>query len=124
MSDELEPIENVVKRCASGWEPSLYNCTTGSNYLRTSEYYDLIRDLDAFARENAQLKSALAARPEGGAWNAAIDSVVKLLRHNADACTPGSPAETHSWPFVLEQMARKVEKMRQSESPMNLAPSN
>jgi hypothetical protein len=67
MSDKpeaLEPIEDVVKRGAGGWGESLYNCTTGANYLRMSEYYRLIRDLDAWERENAELKAQLAARPE------------------------------------------------------------
>lgn len=45
-------------------------------------------------------------------WNAAIDAAVKLLRSNADGCLPGSPAETQNWPFVLEMMAREVERLK------------
>lgn len=63
-----EPIEDVVARDLSGWAESIYNCTTGSNYLRTQEHYDLIRDLDRYARSLTAAETdrdALRARVAG-----------------------------------------------------------
>lgn len=48
-SKTIEPIEDVVARDLSGWAKCIYNCTTGDNYLRTQEHYDIIRDLDRYA---------------------------------------------------------------------------
>lgn len=72
MSDELEPIETLVKRDLSGWAESLWNCTTGDNYLRGGEYVDLIRTLDSYARKLAAVtaeRDALLADAER--WRAA-----------------------------------------------------
>lgn len=55
------PIEDVVARDFSGWARSLYNCTTGDNYLRTSEYHQLIRDLDAYEIVLAAAREQIAA---------------------------------------------------------------
>jgi hypothetical protein len=43
-------------------------------------------------------------------WTDATIAAAKLLRDSAQACTPGSPAEEQNWPFVLETMAREVER--------------
>ena len=43
-------------------------------------------------------------------WNDAMKAAAKLLRDNANNCTPGSPAEQQNWPFVLETMARELDK--------------
>jgi len=51
----------ILKDDRSGWAHSLYNCTTGANYLRTQEYYDLIQQLDRDARLIDTLRSHLAA---------------------------------------------------------------
>lgn len=64
-----------------------------------------------------ELERELAARPipEGSfsqGWDQAVTAAAKLLRTNAANCTEGSPAEQQNWPFVLESMAREVEKLR------------
>jgi hypothetical protein len=38
--------EIVARSGAMGWAINLYNCTTGDNYLRGSEYVELIHTLD------------------------------------------------------------------------------
>lgn len=71
------PIEDVVARDLSGWARSLYNCTTGDNHLRTSEYYQLIRDLDAYeiviAAAREQIAALTAAESERDALRAKAD---------------------------------------------------
>jgi hypothetical protein len=44
----------------NGWSLSLYNVIKGTNELRTSEYYDLIRELEWSAERIAQLERELA----------------------------------------------------------------
>ena len=45
-------------------------------------------------------------------WNDALTTAVNLLRDNADRCSPESAAAKQNWPFVLETMARELEKRR------------
>jgi hypothetical protein len=61
----------------NGWSLSLYNVIKGTNELRTSEYYDLIRELEWSAERIAQLErerdEAVAALRKHEFWaNAAI----------------------------------------------------
>ena len=45
------------------WRESLENCISGDNYLRASEYRDLIEDLDDLYRLRAAAPPAPAAQP-------------------------------------------------------------
>jgi len=69
-----EPIEDVVARDLSGWAQFIYNCTTGDNYFRTQEHYDLIRDLDRYA------SSLTAAEAERDALRARVAGLEAGLR--------------------------------------------
>lgn len=55
---EERDIEEILKDDKSGWAHGLYNCTTGDNYLRSSEYIHLIKELDCYARHIDLLRDA------------------------------------------------------------------
>jgi hypothetical protein len=42
-----------------------------------------------------------------------------ILRQNANACSnPSSPAAEQNWPFVLETMAREIDKLQRTDAPL------
>lgn len=59
--------------------------------------------------DGADASSERASYSDG--YRDAAKAAAKLLRSNADGCSPGSEAEKQNWPFVLETMAREVEKL-------------
>lgn len=89
------------------------------NAFEAASQHDTPAEVGYAAKRKALLEyveKLESARPEvvQNGWNDAIAAASKMLRSSADNCQPGSPAETHNWPFVLETMARKVEGLKQT----------
>jgi hypothetical protein len=80
-------------------------------------------DAGIFAK-TYELASTLSERGttddrEYKAWNNAIKAAVMILRQNANACSnPSSPAAEQNWPFVLETMAREIDKLQRTDAPL------
>lgn len=78
-SDEPSLDDIVARNGAFGWAQSLYNCIEGSNYLRSSEYAELIQDLDWARLEIVNLKSVIEA--DHADLTAALARVEKAEAH-------------------------------------------
>lgn len=96
------PVERPVRPAseASGfhnpWRAPLENCMTGDNYLRTSEYHDLIEELDELYRYRCGQHSALQdayAQGREDERDEAIERLRDVCRYISDALAEGTPNE-------------------------------